>query len=288
MRHRFVLPLALAGLAAIGGCGKQVTSATTASPNLVRVEFEGAICHILGQTPTRSVLIDDANHESLLLILKPTKIGKDSAESEQRLRDALPTGYTPSCDPNFCEVTPLKGLLMQVVDNSGGAIQPALDASRTDFAVLVPHLSKIATIPNISDLLDDPTPSGDFAAFFELNGGTFSATPYCEPVELKKPDGTSLGEIDFGRTILLTGSTATTPQLQFSSDGKTWKGVTMDRATVLNLRIQNNPKSTHAKMPHLDLHKKIAKGAVNDFPAPTTVKLCQAGTAVGCSNTQWP
>lgn len=300
MANRFVLPMTLAVLAVVTGCRNDevattagvtdtsTTSFTAAGPSLVRVEFDGLISHILGQTPNRAALIDDSFHASALLVYKPTKIGKDPAESQQRLLDALPTGFTASCDPNFCEVTPLKGLLIRIVDGSNGPIQPSPVTPGADFNILVPRLNKISTMPDVSDLLDDATPTGDFIAFFELNGGTLSATPYCEPAELKKPNGTSLGEFDFARTVLLTGTTPTTAQLQFSDDGTTWKSVVMDRAAVLNLRIENRPDQLHAGMPHLDLHKKIAKNPVNDFPSFAAVKLCQAGTAVGCSNSAWP
>lgn len=312
MRTRLVVPIALATLAVVAvvaGCKKEEVATDTAataesvtdtsasatafsapSGSVVKVEFEGLVSHILGQNPKRSVLIKNGFHKSVLLVKKPTTIGKDPAESKQRLIDALPSGHTVKCSADYCEVAPLTGLRIRVADGPTGPLQPSPVVPGADFTRLVPGLNHISTMPNVSDILDDDVPSGDFVAFFDLTGGTLSATPYCDAAELKKPNGTSLGEIDFARTVLLTGTTSATAQLQFSDDGTHWKSVVMNRATVINLRIENNPDNAHSGMPHLALHKSIAKNpaTVTDFPAFVSVKLCRAGTAVGCSNSAWP
>ena len=264
------------------------TGTSAGGGSVIKIDFSGAISHIIGQSPQRAVAISDAHHATKLEILKPTQIGKDATESEALLQKAVgdPTKNKATC-AGVCVVEPLDGLLIRVVDSAGGTIQPALNAG-ADFDLLVPHLEKATKMTTPDKNLKGDMPTGDFTAFFELTGGTFSARPYCTPVALN-PDNEGKGPRDFAQTVTLTGSTAKPAVLEFSNDGKNWRPLAFKRATLVVLRLSNDPDISHSDMAHFDLHEKIAEGTVPNYPKVAhAYDDCKAGSAVACGNSQYP
>jgi hypothetical protein len=259
--------------------------------SVIKVEFHGAISHITGQNPTRAAVIKDANHISKLTIMRPTQIGSNQANSESALQTAVgdPTKNKATCGAGFCEVTPLDGLVIRVVDDTGTLLSGPLTLG-PDFELFVPALKTVGKVITPDKNLSLPAPIGDFAAFFELTGGALSAKSYCLPVSFDK-DHEGRNPRDFAETVTLTASTDTPAGLQFSTDGINWRTLKFFRSTSLMIRIANDPDSDHQNMAHFDLHKKVAddENKVVDYPTlPNTLDNCNAGLAVGCGNTRWP
>ncbi len=266
--------------------------------SMIEIDFVGAISHIFRTDgkQMRSALIDDSMHRSKLVIYKPTWVQTTGSEPTEKLaiEKAVGGGAVATCSNKSCSVGPLNGLIIRIVDAGDKPVTTALDRS-PDFDYLVPHLSTAGTdtaggsVFKLDPDLETGDTSKDFRAFFNIDGGAWTARPYCAPVKLD-PDHENRGVRHFASTSKMRATTAKLARLEFSRDqGASWSPLNFASGKYILLEISNEAYGGAAGQPHIHLHSKVDDGTVTDFPTITDViPDCVVSTAVGCGNTQWP
>jgi hypothetical protein len=277
--------------------GNKGRNAVASVPKDVTVTFQGSICHAFTNTRNRSILVKarqdispkDWPHLARLWVpISANKAELDAATGITSVK--IPIGYYI--------VSPLNKLAIRIVDWDGSTATPLnkgkLDHSLADFDKMVPHLAAEGSDGTMTDLstaaLADIPDDVDIAAFFELEGGTFSEVdPYCKPtsfiVDYKK-----LFSHDFAETVVLTGNAQNAIALQVSTQPNVWKTVTFSSTTVpVVIGVENLPDPPEPNpMSHFRMFKRLAKTPPTKFDDVVVISCAQHGAIPGCSDTQFP
>jgi len=267
---------------------RELTAAKVpAGGSLVKVSFEGSICHVLGEDGkriNRAVVIRGEPkmvHDPQLII--PDDIDPSGATDLAR---ALGLASLPGGDHGTLKLR-LNRVAMRVVDSDGDqAIKPDLDFG-PDFQYLVVKLKPLDS--NFKDVHADvtedvPPKDSPVVAYFQFNGGYVSSDVMCGRAAI----GTG-PEVRFAKVVTVTGFTtkAAKFQIRTATTGSNWFTVPFRHSDVIEVSIVNeaNPPAPE----HFALNAKLAADTSVKMPKITQVPPdCQSGLSPGCSNTQWP
>jgi hypothetical protein len=149
------------------------------------------------------------------------------------------------------------------------------------------------TMTTLKTTVYNPLPDKvDFTAFFELEGGSLSAIPFCKGKPQKahfKNDYEKKGDREFAEFVTLCAIASPQPALQFRNSGG-WISppVTFSSGTPINITLENveEPPPT---VPGSDMVFvwKLAAGTVKTDDVSGIV-CPKKGAVPGCSDTQWP
>lgn len=271
-----------------------VVTLTGATSNGVEVHFKGLMAHVVGKASgkkDRTVILRHSSH--LFTIKLPDSV--NVAELEAAI------GIPPDIDPVFHIVTaePPPGFTIRLIGFDGTTEElmsaGALDTTTTNFDKRVPHLQKVSKDTLTDTALDirifDPYPDRtDYAAFFELEGGTFDATPYCKKTKFKV-DHEGTGVREFAEFVVLKGTLSKPPILQFTNRTGMTKNVTFSNPTFpLKLFFINLPSPAEINpQSHFPMYKRLGADPANlTWDDVVRVECKGQGPIPGCSNTQWP
>lgn len=259
--------------------------------SVVRVDFDNAICHFLDATPPRAGIFRDTGHHTpTLTIMQPTAVAATDKLSVAAIKTAFGNTVGASCDTESCTVSPIDKLTLRIIDTARGPILPPFSFG-PDFDLVVPHLKTVAKVPNMNAKVKDKVANGDFTAFFDFNGGTLSALPYCAVLKLKHKDN-SITSHPVADRVTLTGSTAMPAKLEITRQisSTTFSTTYLEfkqSSKLVWLVVDNVP--TDATKYHFGLHVKAGDGTgTADFPKVEKAPVCQLGVTAACGNTQWP
>lgn len=251
-----------------------------ANGSVVRVDFDNAICHFTTTTPPKAALIKDpSEHSPILKIMRPTTITK-------AVLDPLFGANNVACDAEACTVKKLDGVTLRIRGTDGKPIDETFDPKGADFDLFVPHLQTIANVSKINPNATKDVPATDFTVFFNFEGGTLTAKPFCAQLTLKHNNSVKSDHF-VPDLVTLVGSTTAPAQLEFSKDGKTWTPVDFKKSKLVWLSLDNRP--SHPDMDHFDVHKKSGNGDDHaKYPKVDKMPKCKSGVTAACGNTQWP
>jgi hypothetical protein len=296
----FVVILACHKRAALVDGKHSITARLTT--NQIQIHFIGAITHVLGKQrgfvdravimKSRADLSDEPHYFKITL--------PDSVDITAL---AKATGARPYSRLAFkiVEVRPTKPLTIRLVGISSSATESlsggVLDTTGTNFATRVPALERASNDTLTTTALDTArifatVPDGkDYAAFFELDGGTFDANAYCKLTQWQT-DYKHDGDRPFAKWVFLTGALTSPPFLQFTDASGTTTNVPFSSPTYpLKIEIENLPDPASTPMSHFAMFKRLATDPPpaslmwNDVIA---VECPDMGPIPGCSNTRWP
>lgn len=260
-----------------------IATTVTATPVPVEVVFTGLMCHVFdqkapdGRTVNRTVMLKDSGHPARMYVPKQVNL--------KELEDA--TGIKPvNGGHNSVLIEPIDGLAIRVISWDGStvtAMQPTLDHSGKKFNDLVPHLKEVSenTMTAVDETaLAETTDGTKWAAFFELEGGTFDASPYCMPSQFKKKKQ----QRGFAEIVYLEGEVPTPAALQFRKHGGAWKTVTFTtqpRRVLIEFEVISTMKKSHFPLFQ-------ALGNATKWDDVELVDCPTVGPVPGCSNNQYP
>lgn len=321
-QRRFLGFAACAALV-LGGCGDDkptvttditaTTSATTTATampetttpakHLVRVEFDGGMTHIMKRSnnkPSRTAFLRNAHvaHSVKVILPMDPAIANDAAMvkiQKEKIEKALGQPATVIAGKAFA-VKDVSAVTFRIIDpSSKQAMKPALTTS-TDFEFFVPHLSTVAKVPeaDLDPAIDgNPGSSNDantkFVAFYELDGGVLSASPFCMRARFE-PDEENRGMRSFVQRVVLTGETSRPAVLEVTKVGAQPVELSFGDVDLVRIVFENQPSNGNTGNPHFDMHQHVKGGTPGTWPV---IKDMQAFCAVsdtvpGCANTAWP
>jgi hypothetical protein len=311
-RSFFVSLVVMAVLLVVLACnnpGRGIQGAGDAStqgvgPNEIQIHFIGSIAHVFGKQENfvdRAVIMKarrDPPHKD-----EPHYFKITLPDSVDIAALAKATGAKPYLRPAYkiVEVRPVKAVTIRLIGRTGSTQEflsgGVLDTAGSNFVNRVPSLKRASGDTFTTTALDTArvfgnVPDGkDYAAFFELDGGSFDANAYCKKTGWTN-DYFSDGDRPFAKWVFLTGTLTSPPILQFTDATNTITEVTFTNPTYpLKIEIENLPDPSSTPMSHFAMFKRLSTE-----PPPAGLKWNDVkpvecpdmGPIPGCSNTQWP
>ncbi|HVT42855.1 MAG TPA: hypothetical protein VMT00_00540 [Thermoanaerobaculia bacterium] len=227
-----------------------------------------------------------APHDPLLIL--PDDVEPPQGQTVKQYLETV-TGGTVRCRTGRCEVKITKPIAVRIVDEGGNGLMPKPVVRELTYDLLVPSLTGLD--PTFIDLNDDfakQVPSGtDIIAFFDVNGGTLSAAPYCGYMGIEQSDGSYKYEKWASHVFLVARTEAKPAKVQIDS-GSGWQDVVFADSRVIDIRVENQP--VVPRHTHFEMHWKASKGNTGNAPGFKYDRACdqQAGTTVGCGASDWP
>jgi hypothetical protein len=276
-----------------GTTGTTVTTSSapvlTTPASTVFVTFTGltTFANTSAQEMRVAMIQGETGNEHTPLLTLPDDV-KSGAKTPQKFLEDI-TGGKVDCKMGRCEIKIVKPISVQIVDADDEKPSPKPFSKDLTYKQLMPHLKALA--PAFTTLDDDfakTVPSGtDIIAFFNVNGGTLSAVPYCGYIGVG-PKGTAKYEKWASQIYLVATTDPKTAKLQIH-DGTTLHDVTFTDSKFIDIRFENQARNSAGV--HFTLHKKAEKdNTAAKFPGFQHDRACHvpAGIPVGCAMTEWP